>query len=70
MKKKTPLLSTIVINSFEKKISTFRRRGGKNPLLSTTLCQFAHYLKIKIIIYIYFKTNNDHGVDVSIMMVI
>jgi hypothetical protein len=33
MKKKTPLLLTIVINSFEKSYSTFRRRGGKNPLL-------------------------------------
>jgi hypothetical protein len=50
-KKNPPLLLTRVINSFEKSCSTFRRRGRKNPLLSTTLCQFAH-IKIKIIIII------------------
>jgi len=39
--KKTPLLFMIVINRFEKSCGTFKKREGKNPLLSTTFNQFA-----------------------------
>jgi hypothetical protein len=41
---------------------TFRGRGGKNTLSLTTLGQFAQKKDI--------YNNNDHGVDVSIIMVI
>jgi hypothetical protein len=64
MKKKLPLLPMIVINRFERSCGTFRGGGGKNPLLSMTLGQFAQN-KTKQ------KTkNNDHGVDVNILIVI
>jgi len=39
--KKLPLLPMIVINRFERSCGTFRGGGGKNPLLSMTLGQFA-----------------------------
>jgi len=37
MKKKPPLLPTTIINRFEKSYGTFKERGGKNSLSSTTL---------------------------------
>jgi hypothetical protein len=37
MKKKTPLWPMIVINRFERNCGTFRGKGRKNPLSSTTL---------------------------------
>jgi hypothetical protein len=40
-KKKTPLLPMIIINMFERIFDTFRRSGRKNPMLLTTLGQFA-----------------------------
>jgi hypothetical protein len=55
--KKNPLLLMIIINRFERSCGTFKRREGKNLLLSTTFGQFAP------------KKKNDHGVDVSIIMV-
>jgi len=41
MKKKSSLLPMTFINRFERSYKTFRRGGGKNPLSSTTLDQFA-----------------------------
>jgi len=41
MKKKVPLLPTTFINRFERSCGTFRGGGGKNPLLSMTMGQFA-----------------------------
>jgi len=52
MSKKNPLLSMIVINKFEKICGTFWGRGGKNPMLSMTLGQFAW--KKKSLFYFYF----------------
>jgi hypothetical protein len=45
MKNKIPLLPTIVINRLERSGDTFRRGGGKNPLSSMTLGQFAQKKK-------------------------
>jgi hypothetical protein len=41
MKNKTSLLPITFINRFEKSCGTFRGRGGKTPLSSMTLGQFA-----------------------------
>jgi len=60
---KTPLLTTTIINTLERSCGPFKG-GGKNPLLSKTLGQFAPK---EIIIII---KNNDHGVSVNIVMVI
>jgi hypothetical protein len=59
--KKTPLLPMTTKNRFERSCSTFRERGRKDPLLSTTLGYFARIFKLII---------NDHGLDVNIIMVI
>ncbi len=40
-KKKTSLLPVTFINRFEKSCGTFKRGGGKKPMLSMTLGQFA-----------------------------
>ncbi len=66
-KKKISLLPTIVINRLERNCEIFKRWGGKNPSSSTTLGQFAQKKKY---IFNLKKTNNDHGVDVSIILVI
>ncbi len=39
--RKNPLLPAIVIHRFEKSCGTFKGGGGKNPMLSMTLGQFA-----------------------------
>ncbi len=62
----------IIINRFERSFGTFRKGERKNPMLSTTLGQFA-FIYIYIYVYIilfYFIKNNDHGVDVNIVIVI
>jgi hypothetical protein len=41
IKTKPPLLPMIVINRFKRSYGTFKGRGGKNPLFSTTLGKFA-----------------------------
>jgi len=59
------------INRFKKSYGTFRRGGGKNILSSMTLGQFAQNQKkefLKNLIFI--KNKNDHGVVVSIIIII
>jgi hypothetical protein len=41
MKKKTPIVANDGYNRFERNCGTFKGRGGENPLLLTTLIQFA-----------------------------
>jgi hypothetical protein len=65
MKKKIPLLPTTLIYRFERR-GTFKGGGGKNPLLSMTLGRFAKK-QLYDNIYIFKK---DHGVDVSIIIII
>ncbi len=62
-KKNPPLWPTIIICRFERSCGTFRGGGGKNLVLLTIVSQFAQKY------YIYIYNNNDHGVDVSIVMV-
>jgi hypothetical protein len=62
--KKNPFLLMTLINRFERSCGTFRGRGGKNPLSSTTLglaCSKIIIFKFKknIYIYIYIFENND-----------
>jgi hypothetical protein len=52
-----------------KKVMAPLERKYKTLMLSMTLGQFAPP-KINIYIYIFSKTNNDHGVDVSMIIVI
>jgi hypothetical protein len=73
----------IVINRFQRNCGIFRR-GGKNPLLSTTLGQFTQTKREKkktqtkpnqtkpnkTLFNFFIKKNNDHGLDVNIVMVI
>jgi hypothetical protein len=61
--KKIPLLPTIIINRSERSCDILKRRRAKNPLSSTTLSQFAQKKRKE-------KTNNDHGADVNIILVI
>jgi hypothetical protein len=70
MKKKTnpPLLPTL-INRFKRNCGTFRGGGGKNPLSSMTLGQFAQK-QFKNIYFLFLKNNNDHGVGVNIIIII
>jgi hypothetical protein len=63
-KKKNPLLPMVVINRFERSCGTFKRGKGRNPMSLMTLGKFARG-KINKTIH-----NNDHGVDVNIIMVI
>jgi len=59
------------INRFERSCDTFGRevggRGAREPLSSTTLGQFAWK---KTLYFIYKKNNNEHGLDVSIIIII
>jgi hypothetical protein len=75
------LLLTIVINrerncsndSYKRSRGNFKRGGGKNPLLSMTLSQFAQRKKErkkKTLFFYFLKTNNQHRVDVIMVMVI
>jgi hypothetical protein len=62
------------INMFERNCGTFRRGGGKNPLSLMTLGQFVQNPKKKKQnkkLYLNFKKKqNDHGVVVTIIIVI
>jgi hypothetical protein len=60
------MLLTTFINRFEKSYGTFGIAKG-NFLLSMTLGQFVS--PQKNLIY-FLKNNNDHGVDVNIIIVI
>jgi hypothetical protein len=72
MKKKTLLLLTTIIGRFERSCGTFGGGGGKNLLSSMTLfISLPKGKKNKKLVFIFYsKNNNDHGVDVSIIMVI
>jgi hypothetical protein len=64
-----------LINRFERSCGTFRKRGGKNLVSLTTLGQFDQKKKKKTkkkqtLKNKFLKNNNDHGVDVSIIMII
>jgi hypothetical protein len=67
--RKNPLSSTTFINRLERSCGTFKGGGRKNPLSSMTLGQFAQKHLINHL-FTYFKKNNDHGVDVNIIIVI
>jgi hypothetical protein len=65
--KNAPFLPTTFINRFKRSCDTFGWGvGGKEPLSSTTLGQFAWE---KNLYFIYLKNNNDHGLDVSIIII-
>jgi len=57
MKKKTPLLPTIIICRFEKRCGTSGGEGGKNPMSLTTLSQFARKKNRTNIFFLKFKKN-------------
>jgi hypothetical protein len=57
----------IIINRFERSCGTFKGGGGKNPTVANDIRLVC--LEEKNYIYI-FLNNNDHGVDVHIIMVI
>jgi hypothetical protein len=65
--KKTPLLSTTLINKFERSCGTFKERGGKQPIVINDIRLVCLRKNIKIQILI--KNNNDHGVDVNIIVI-
>jgi hypothetical protein len=65
--KNPPLLSTMFIIRFEGNCGTFGKER-KTPLLSMTLCHFAPPKKKPLFLFLFFK--NDHGVDVSMIIVI
>ncbi len=60
-KKKHPLLPMRLINGFEKSCGTFRRKGGKNPLLSHDIGLVCLKIKIKINIKIKNKKTMTMG---------
>jgi hypothetical protein len=45
MKKKPPLLPTIIICRFERRCGTFRGKGGKNLMSLTTLISLLEKIK-------------------------
>jgi hypothetical protein len=62
--KNPPLLSTTLINRFEGNCDTFGKEG-KNPIVINDIGLVC--LKKK---YFYLVKNNDHGMDVSMIIVI
>jgi hypothetical protein len=68
MKKMPPLLPTTFINWFEKSCDIFSKRGGGGIIVNDTklvcLGKKKHFILILIL------NNNDHGVDVGIIIII
>jgi len=67
MKRKSSLLPMTFINRFEISYGTLKGRGGKNHS-----CQqnWVNLPQKRLIIILKIKNNNDHGVDVSIIIII
>jgi len=60
-------LPTTFINKFERSYGTYRKGGGKLTVINDigSVCP-----KKDDFIFLKFNNNNDHGVDVSIIIVI
>jgi hypothetical protein len=72
MNKNPPLLPMIIICRFERICGTFRGGGKKNTMSLMTLSQFVEEKKKKKNVSkkkLNLKNNNDHGVDVNIILV-
>jgi hypothetical protein len=68
MKKNPPLLSIMLINSFDGSCGTFGE-GKKKPKSSMTMGQFVPKSNNNQFLFL-FSPNNNHGVDVNMIIVI